>query len=45
MMINMKGAWLWKGRLVNNRKKPALRTVLRIRSEKTQKETGKPTEF
>lgn len=46
MMINTaKGAWLWKGRLVNNRNKPTPRTVLWIRSEKTQEETEKLTMF
>lgn len=41
MMMNMKGAWLWKGRLVSNRNKPAQRTVVWIRSEKSQEESGK----
>lgn len=38
-MINMKGARLWEERLVNDRNKPALRTLLWIRSEETQTET------
>lgn len=38
-MRNMKGAWLWKGRLVNNRK-----TVPWTGSEETQKESGKLSE-
>lgn len=44
MMRSMKGAWLWKGRLGNNRNTPAPRTALWIGGEETQKESGKPSE-